>query len=415
MPLQDGIQVVLQHPLANGGKVCRGFTGLPIASHAWFCIDSVRAADDADAEQLGNDLAAGIRKLGFHVREVLPPCGGGSDHFGACHARNEPDCKKIRLVLIGKAKQYTQYQTPAAWQTHDPTFRLAPVFLTAASVNFLPSNLAGQNGFHWSKGDMQAATEILRIADIINERPRIFISYVRKDSHLIADQLFDHLTRRGFEVFLDRFSLPPGADFQLRLMEELARIGTVLVLDSPGVPTSSWVRLEVDFARLHRLGLLALRLPGGAGISGITSGRQMTLEDQDLTAKGRVRVKRLEDLLSRITLVHANAEQRRVAYLRDSLSSALSLNGFVSQGFDRFGVVVARKNEDFAFRVSHLPPEVGDFHALANYAHSHKATVFAPAKFMDWRARRPMDWVSRVSSIDIEDEADMIDKIKRLK
>lgn len=50
---------------------------------------------------------------------------------------------------------------------------------------------------------------------------RLFISYVRRDTSAIADQLFGALTQEGFDVFLDRCSVPVGVPFQKRLMQDL--------------------------------------------------------------------------------------------------------------------------------------------------------------------------------------------------
>jgi hypothetical protein len=94
------------------------------------------------------------------------------------------------------------------------------------------------NAALWNPGDLHAGNRILAACGIGSSSPRIFISYVRCDTTPIADQLFDALHREGFEVFLDRFSIEPGADFQVRLTEELSHMGFILVLESRNILSS---------------------------------------------------------------------------------------------------------------------------------------------------------------------------------
>lgn len=413
MPLQSGIQVVLQHPQADGTTICRSFTGLPITNPAYFCVYPLYSGDELNCELLGNEIAEQLAKLGPGVNEVTPPCGG--THFGDCHALREPDCIKVLLPVIGNQGIGKSKSLPIAWQRTDASFKTAPVFLGVSSFKLLPNSLKTLNGLHWSKGDVTAITEILRLAHIFGDRPRLFLSYARKDSSPLADQLFDQLIKMGFDVFLDRFSIPPAADFQQRLTEELSRIGTILLLESQNTLTSQWVRYEADFARLNRLALVALNLPGGPITEGVARDCRTFLNAQDFTQKHRLRAARIKTILASIAFAHGNAERRRKAYLRDALSNSLLSNGFSNQAFTPSGVVLARKGNDYAFRISHLPPEIGDFHMLEDYRGTHTTAVFAPAKYMDWRTRRPIDWLSQVSTTELHDEADMLNAIRLLK
>jgi hypothetical protein len=46
--------------------------------------------------------------------------------------------------------------------------------------------------------------------------PRVFISYRREESELIAGRIYDHLTSRfgPHNIFRDLDSIPPGVDFR---------------------------------------------------------------------------------------------------------------------------------------------------------------------------------------------------------
>ena len=90
---------------------------------------------------------------------------------------------------------------------------------------------------------------------------RIFISYRRTESQAMARQLHDHFTERSFAVFLDERSIEPAVDFQHELKRQLDDSDAVLVLISPALTTSRWVREELEFANTRRIGLLGIAWP----------------------------------------------------------------------------------------------------------------------------------------------------------
>src|SRR5205823_14119402 len=97
----------------------------------------------------------------------------------------------------------------------------------------LPTNdLRKINVAFWSKQITESVPAILSRAGLTTDEHRVFISYRRVETQPLAEQLFDRLTHEGFEVFLDRFSIDPGLDFQRRLHQELADKAMVVLLES---------------------------------------------------------------------------------------------------------------------------------------------------------------------------------------
>lgn len=226
----------------------------------------------------------------------------------------------------------------------------------------------------------------------------MFISYMRADCDRLAEQVFDGLSKRGFDVFVDRFRLEPGVDFLVRLNEELGRMGTVLVLESKRVRRSKWVLHEVNFARKHGLGILALTLPGGRKVPGVSAADRMFIEASDLRKGPVTELKRhaLKTLLENIESTHVRSASVRATYHRDNVSRTLAMHGWLTQGFDARGNIVAgRTVPDRAFRVSSLPAEMSDFRAIDRYRPiCAGTTVIAPGRSMSWRTREPMDWLA---------------------
>jgi hypothetical protein len=105
--------------------------------------------------------------------------------------------------------------------------------------------------------------DVLVSAGLSLDAFRVFISYRRDDCATFAEQLFDALSREMFDVYLDRFRTLPGTNFAERIRSELADKACVVLLDSCDVALSPWVEGEYAFARLYKLGLMAIDLPGG--------------------------------------------------------------------------------------------------------------------------------------------------------
>jgi hypothetical protein len=125
----------------------------------------------------------------------------------------------------------------------------------------LPEVVRPLNAHVWEGTEDRAVQALLRLLGLIERERRLFLSYARSETSALALQLRTRLSERGFDVFLDRFSVPPAADFQRRINIELSDKAFVLLLESPAAVDSKWVQHEVAFAHTHSIALLALSLP----------------------------------------------------------------------------------------------------------------------------------------------------------
>ena len=413
MRLQNDIQVVLQYP----PDLCRGFVGLPATQPVYYCVMPAHNALSDTAEALGLEMIDALIGSSPASKEVRTPCGG-THGLGGCHAHDVPECVKVLVVVLDSTPASRHFILPFPWRGSDRRYRVVPVVVNGVSLSTMPPRLQRLNVVRWAGGDRLAIWRILGVGGLGSSRPRLFISYVRRDSEGIAQQLFDHLHREGFEIFLDRFSIEPGVDFQVRLTEELSDMGTVLVIESRNIMGSKWVLHEVNFARSHRLGLLALKLPGGRSVPGIRRADRMVLPGSALTPKRRIlRNVVLPEVLPWIRQFHVVAEFRRQTYLRDAMTDALLLNGIYRQRVVSDNILIAERDRGsrYAFRLSNLPPELQDFHSVSTYRSGCDETfVVAPAKYMDWRRRTRLDWLANECDISLEDEADIEALARRL-
>lgn len=135
-----------------------------------------------------------------------------------------------------------------------------PVFPVVDSTQNYQSKVPAQlhpiNGLVWSSVTLSA--ELMAAFQLTRHTRRAFISYRRTDCRAIAIQLFDELSRKGYEAFLDTASVPPGVDFQGSLWCRMSNVDLLIFLDSPNALDSDWVHQEL--ARAHDLGLGVLQL-----------------------------------------------------------------------------------------------------------------------------------------------------------
>lgn len=230
----------------------------------------------------------------------------------------------------------------------------------------LPAAIAHLNAIDWEENRSFAITTILQWLGLTEDERRIFLSYVRRDSAPVAEQLHSRLQERQFDVFLDRFSVPPGADFQQRLSEDLADKAFMLLIESEGIRGSDWVQYEINYALSHRIGVMAVTLPNIAEprLAPIDEAFRFRLLDSDMQ-HGHVKEDRLRELFERIETVHARALRRRRDQLLGSLVASLRSDGCSCEPLDSWAIVAnAPQRRPSVYLVTPRRPRTEDLHTL---------------------------------------------------
>jgi len=91
-----------------------------------------------------------------------------------------------------------------------------------------------------ANGPQRVATALLECAGLLPRQRRVFVSYRRGEARDAALQLFDALSARLFDVFLDTHGIPPAEDFQTMLWHRLCDSDVLVMLDTPGYFESRW-------------------------------------------------------------------------------------------------------------------------------------------------------------------------------
>lgn len=132
-------------------------------------------------------------------------------------------------------------------------------------TSHVPAVLGPINGDAPEPGGELAQRVASRIAEhlgLLRRRRLAFISYKRAESTGVANQLHDALEARGFEVFLDTYSVEKGVEFQPVLWDRMADADLLVLLDTKTAFKSRWVEEEVSRATMMGLAVLQLVWPG---------------------------------------------------------------------------------------------------------------------------------------------------------
>lgn len=144
----------------------------------------------------------------------------------------------------------------------------APIIPTVpASSNFneqIPGFIQYANGCMRRVDDpslTDLAAALLECVGLLRQQRRVFVSYRRVESRVVAVQLHDLLTARGFDVFLDTHDIRPGDPFQDVLWHRLVDSDVMVMLDTPSYFESRWTRQEIGRARAKEIHVLRVIWP----------------------------------------------------------------------------------------------------------------------------------------------------------
>lgn len=243
-------------------RECRGWLSLGGSDVVQLVVTaSPQAAAQQDAKALFDEILLRLGHSGLQPQ--VPRCGGDlSPGADGCWATSHPGA--IRRVVVWVTDALGSAPAVSLQRARTPWTVVLPILPQGVPAHVLPANLAHTVATWRRPGQITALVpDVLSATGVPLDGFRIFISYRWDDAQAFAEQLFDGLSHQRFDVYLDRFRTSPGANFVDRIRAELADKACVILLDSRNVNLSSWVAGEYAFARLYKLGLMAVDLPGG--------------------------------------------------------------------------------------------------------------------------------------------------------
>lgn len=121
----------------------------------------------------------------------------------------------------------------------------------------IPDELAHINALIIKSGNYAIVGNwILKHFGLYEATNKVFISYRRSDTSMLAHQLFERLIEAGYTPFLDCYSIESGVDFQEYLRNEIVDADVFVYLNSPHYNESPYTIEERDCAQKLSLGIV---------------------------------------------------------------------------------------------------------------------------------------------------------------
>jgi hypothetical protein len=412
--------------------------GLPLIRNTMVCV--VASGSKSSLERAG-ELADSVRSfllsLTLKARLGAAPCAHGAAGVSDCQWCSNP-ANAALLVLVGgdEDEPFAPVPSLAWWLTETPCKRILPLLPMGANftLRIVDPNLRKYNAAWWRDSIGETTPAALSAAGVTPDAHRIFISYRRFETQPLADDLFVRLTELGFEVFLDRFSVPAALNFQRRLHHELAEKSMVLLLESDRFGESYWCSEEIAYCKRSGLGLFALTMPFGLDHDEAIQ----RLKDVDDESRFQIKPEyfskppetvfeagdkylqwgALSDaaagqILAEIRSRHDRALLRRRENLREQLMTGLKNTGALNCDLRADGLIsaVGKQNKHYAIWITTRAPELPDFHVTETGCRFPQGTigvVIGHRDLLEPDARLQLTWLSGVCKLWFVDEGRML-------
>jgi len=308
----------------------------------------------------------------------------------------------------------------------EANMHIIPVFEKEKFSKNVPSLLKEINGFQWENmlSSRNLTSLILRELGLTEKERKIFLSYRHTDGQFIANQFFDTLTHKGFDVFLDRYSIQPGKDFPEKIWESLDEKAFILVIETIEAHLSDWLVREVIHGLKSHMGFLILTMPGVTQrIPNTKDLPRFILKPEDLRYKGEFNIIKssiIEKILIQIEFRHAEGILRRNRNLRASLIKEYSKFYGITQMRDWL-LYLEPKNaskQSTMIKLSPRTPKIDDLYLLnespwreLNIDESRRVVVHE-AKYYPKIYGLVFNWISNEVNIKvIRNDSEMLDDL----
>lgn len=178
---------------------------------------------------------------------------------------------------------------------------------------------------------VKPASTALQCLGLLPTQRRVFVSYRRTESRDVAVQLFEALSARQFDVFLDTHSVGAATDFQSVLWHRLCDCDVVVMLDTPGFFDSRWARLEWGRATDKHISILQVLWPGHtpSRYSALATPRSLT--EADFTS-GKLTEVVIDDIALLVEGLRSKSVALRHANIAGHLRSSIERMGGSIEG-----------------------------------------------------------------------------------
>lgn len=209
---------------------------------------------------LGSPSDDQLSKLELVVSETIQHFGlrlGDEVNWLVCPSSFTPEQQRSSAAVFFGGVDAPTANLSYLLRNSIPVLPVVP-HLTQVAAN-IPKLLGPFNCLAYNDGGAQrVATALLECVGLLSRQRRVFVSYRRNEARQAALQLFDALSARMFDVFLDTHGIAPAEDFQAMLWHRLCDSDVLVMLDTPTYFESRWTSAE--FGRALAKGISILRV-----------------------------------------------------------------------------------------------------------------------------------------------------------
>jgi hypothetical protein len=179
-----------------------------------------------------------------------------------------------------------------------------------------------------SDGPERIATALLECLGLLPRQRRVFVSYRRDEAREAALQLFNSLSAKIYDVFLDTHGILPAEDFQATLWHRLCDSDVLVMLDTPTYFESRWTSAEFGRALSKGISILRIEWPGVVASRRTSTTSSLILGNTEVdVATGRLTDTALQRIAERVEIVRAESHAVRSLNLFSSLKRDVELVG----------------------------------------------------------------------------------------
>ncbi|HJV74898.1 MAG TPA: toll/interleukin-1 receptor domain-containing protein [Noviherbaspirillum sp.] len=240
---------------------------------------------------------------------------------------------------------------------------IVPVASTAKQFGLeIPPSLQPFNGAFLDQANAdRLVTILLECAGLLPRQRRVFISYKQSETRNVALQLFEALSSRRFDVFLDTHGIAVGVDFQEELWHRLSDSDVVLMLDSPGYLESRWTRAELGRTLAKQVGVLRVGWPGHDLDRRASLARNLPLSAADFTPENLLTENAIKEICTELESTRTTSIALRYLSLAEQIEQGLLTIGGTVLGIGqrrRMAIQLPNGENTFAFPVLGIPSSV---------------------------------------------------------
>ena len=207
---------------------------------------------------------------------------------------------------------------------------ILPIASSASAIGSeIPASLRHLNCLTYADhGPERISTALLECVGLLPRQRRVFVSYRRDHAREAALQVFNALSARVFDVFLDTHGIAPAEDFQAVLWHRLCDSDVLIMLDTEGYFDSRWTNAEYGRALAKGISVLRVGWPNvNASPRTATASRvDLTVDEVDL-ATGHLSDAAVERICTHVEVVRGLSHAVRKLNIYSNLKQAIECIG----------------------------------------------------------------------------------------